>query len=63
MLTIMSGMHPHTIRMSSVGMVAKLGVGLSCILGRATTVDSVVCSMSHSRRRSFSFVLVIAAFT
>jgi hypothetical protein len=29
-LTIMSGMDPHTIRESWIGMVGMLGVGQSC---------------------------------
>jgi hypothetical protein len=43
----MSGMDPHTIRVTWVGMVEMLGVGQSCLLGRAIAMDSVVCSMSH----------------
>jgi hypothetical protein len=50
-LTVMSSMDPYTIRVTCVGMVEILGVGQSCLLGRATIVDSVVCSMSRSRRR------------
>jgi hypothetical protein len=32
-LTVMSGMNPHTIRITWVGMVEKSGVGQSCTLG------------------------------
>jgi hypothetical protein len=46
-LTVMSSMDPHTIKMTWVGMVGKSGVVQSCTLGLATTVDTVVCSMSH----------------
>jgi hypothetical protein len=53
MLVVMSGMDPHTIRVSWVGMVEMLGVGQSCLLGRATTVDFVVCLMSHLEEKSF----------
>jgi hypothetical protein len=44
-LMVMSGMDPHTIRVTWVGMVGMLKVGQPCILGRATTMDFVVCSM------------------
>jgi hypothetical protein len=53
MLTVMSGMEPHMIRVTWVGMVKKSVVGQSCTLGRATTVDSVVCSMSCLEEKSF----------
>jgi hypothetical protein len=53
MLTVMSCMDPHTIRITCVGMVGKLGVGHSCTLGRATAMDSVVCLMSHFEEKSF----------
>jgi hypothetical protein len=53
MLTITSGMDPHTIRITWVGMIGKSGVGQSCTLGRATAVDSVVCSMPHFEEKSF----------
>jgi hypothetical protein len=52
-LTVMSGMDSHTIRVTWVGMVEMLGVGQSCLFGRATTVDSVVCSMSRLEEKSF----------
>jgi hypothetical protein len=52
-LMIMCGMDPHTIRVTWVGMVEMLGVGRSCLLGQATIVDSVVCSMSHLEEKSF----------
>jgi hypothetical protein len=45
-LMVMSGMDPHTIRVTWVGMVGMLGVDESHQLGRATAVDSVICSMS-----------------
>jgi hypothetical protein len=44
MLMVMSGMDPHTIRVTWVGM---LGVDQSHQLGRATAVDSVICLMSR----------------
>jgi hypothetical protein len=52
-LTVMSGMDPHTIRVTSVGMVEMLGIGQSCLFGRATAVDSVVCLMSRLKEKSF----------
>jgi hypothetical protein len=52
-LTVMSGMDPHMIRLTWIGMVGMLGAGQSCILGRAITVDSVECSMSHLKEKSF----------
>jgi hypothetical protein len=45
-LMVMSSMDPHTIRITSVGIVGKSRVGQSCTFGQATAVDSVVCSMS-----------------
>jgi hypothetical protein len=53
MLTVMSGMDPHTIRVTWVGMVGMLEVGQSCHLGQATAVDYVVCSMSRLEEKSF----------
>jgi hypothetical protein len=52
-LTVLSGMDPHTIRVTRIGMVGMLGVGQSRVLGRAATVDSMVCSMSHFKEKSF----------
>jgi alpha-tubulin suppressor-like RCC1 family protein len=52
-LTVMSSMNPHMIRVHWDGMVWMLGVGQSCPLGRATIVDSVVCSMSRLEEKSF----------
>jgi hypothetical protein len=52
-LTVMSGMDSHMIRVTWVGMVEMLGVGQSCLLGRTTAVDSVVCSMSRHEEWSF----------
>jgi hypothetical protein len=49
----LSGMDPHMIRVTWVGMAGKSGVGQSCTLGRATVVDSGVCSMSHLEEKSF----------
>jgi hypothetical protein len=46
-LTVMSCMYPHTIRVTLIDMVGVLGVGQSCLLGRATVVGSVVYSMSR----------------
>jgi hypothetical protein len=53
MLTVMSGMDPHMIRVTWIGMVGMLGVGQSCLLGRAAIVDYVVCSMSRLEEKSF----------
>jgi hypothetical protein len=53
MLTVMSSMYPHTIRVTWVGMVGELRVGQSCHLGQAVVVDSVVCSMSLHEEKSF----------
>jgi hypothetical protein len=53
MLTVMSGMDPHMIRVTWIGVVGMLGVGQSCLLGRAATVDYVVCSMSRLEEKSF----------
>jgi hypothetical protein len=53
-LTVMSGMDPHTIRETWVGMDGKLGVSQSFVLGQTAIVDSVVGLMSCSRRRTFS---------
>jgi hypothetical protein len=52
-LTVMSDMDHHTIRVTWIGMVGILRVGQSCILGQATIVDSVVCSMSCLEDKSF----------
>jgi hypothetical protein len=54
MLMVMSGMDPHTIRVTWVGNVGMLRVGQSCTLGRSTVVDSMVCSMSHLEETSYS---------
>jgi hypothetical protein len=51
-LTVMSSMDPHTIRLTWDGTVGMLGVGQSCLLGRATVVDYVVCLMSHLEETS-----------
>jgi hypothetical protein len=53
MLLVMSGMDPRMIKVIWIGMVGMLGVGQSCILGRATAVDYVVCSMSRLKEKSF----------
>jgi hypothetical protein len=47
MLTIMSDMDPHAIRVTWIGMVGMLRFGQHGFLGRTTTVDSVVGSMSR----------------
>jgi hypothetical protein len=52
-LTVMSGMDPHTIRVTGIGMVGMLGVGQSRPLGSAIVVDSVVCSMLHLEEKRF----------
>jgi hypothetical protein len=52
-LRVMSGMNPPMIRVTWGGMVQMLRVGQPCLLGRATVVDSVVCSMSHLEEKSF----------
>jgi hypothetical protein len=57
-LTVMSSMDSHMIRVTWVGMVEMLGVGQSCLLGQATAVDSVVCSI----RGEELFDLVVEAF-
>jgi hypothetical protein len=46
-LTVMSGMDNHMIRVTWIGMVGILGYGQSGLLGQATTMDSMVCSMSR----------------
>jgi hypothetical protein len=48
---VMSGMDPHMIGVTWVGMVGMLGVDQSHQLGRATVVDSVVCSMSRLKEK------------
>jgi hypothetical protein len=53
-LTVMSGMDPHTIRVTWVSMVGMLGVGQFGHLGRATVVDSVVCLISRLEEKNFS---------
>jgi hypothetical protein len=53
MLMVLNGMDPHTIRVTWEGMVGMLGVGQSCLLGQATVVDSVVCSMLCLEEKSF----------
>jgi hypothetical protein len=45
-LMVMSGMDPHTTRVTWIGMVGLLGFGQSGLLGRTVIVDSIVCSMS-----------------
>jgi hypothetical protein len=52
-LTVMSGMDPHTIRVIWDGTVGKLGASQSCFLGQTFIVDSMVCSMSHPEEKSF----------
>jgi hypothetical protein len=39
---VMSSMDPHTIRVTWFGIIGMLGWLVSCSLGRATTVDTVV---------------------
>jgi hypothetical protein len=46
-LIVMSGVNPHTIRVTWIGMVRRFGFGQYGLLDRAAIVDSVVCSMSH----------------
>jgi hypothetical protein len=41
---VTSGMDPHTIRVSWIGMARMVG---SCSLGQTATVDFVVGLMSH----------------
>jgi hypothetical protein len=53
MLMVMSGIDPHTIRVTWVGMIGKLGVSHSCILGQVAVVDFVIGLMSRLRRRAF----------
>jgi hypothetical protein len=47
MLTVMSSMDPHTIRVTWIDMVGRLGFTQYGLLGRAATVDSVIGSMSR----------------
>jgi hypothetical protein len=47
-LTVISSMDPHTIRVTSIGMVEMLGWLVSLFfLGRTAAVDFVVGSMSR----------------
>jgi hypothetical protein len=50
MLTIMSSMDPHMIRVTCTGMVGM--VDQSVLLGRTTAVDSGVGSMSRFKEKS-----------
>jgi hypothetical protein len=50
-LMVTSGMDPHMIGVTWVGMIGMLGIDQSHQLGRATAVDSVVCSMSHLKEK------------
>jgi hypothetical protein len=59
-LMVMSSMDPHTIRVTWIGMVELLGVGQSCLLGRATTADSMVFDVAS--RGEELLPLVIAAW-
>jgi hypothetical protein len=52
-LTVMSNMDPHTISETCDGFWLLVGVGQSCGLGQATTVDSVVGSMSRFEEKSY----------
>jgi hypothetical protein len=52
-LTIISGMGPHTISVTWDGVVGMLGVCQSCALAQPTTVDSMVCLMSRFEEKSF----------
>jgi hypothetical protein len=47
MLTVMTGMDPHMIRETWIGMVGMLGWLVSCSLGQNAAVDSVVGLMSR----------------
>jgi hypothetical protein len=49
MLTVMSGMDPHTISWNLGWVWFGWEFGQSCYLGRSTVVDSVVCSMLRFR--------------
>jgi hypothetical protein len=51
-LTVMSGMDPHTIRVTRMGGLDVGMVGQSVLLGRTTVVDSVAGSMSHFKEKS-----------
>jgi hypothetical protein len=53
MLTVMSVTDPQMVRVTQIGLVGMLGFGQSELLGRATIVDSVVCSMSRFEEKSF----------
>jgi low temperature requirement protein LtrA len=52
MLTVMSGMDPHMIRVTWIGMVWMVEWLISLLLGQTTEVDSVVGSMSHLKEKS-----------
>jgi hypothetical protein len=45
LLTVMSGMNPHMIRVTWIGTVWMLGWFVSLLLGQTITVDSVVGSV------------------
>jgi hypothetical protein len=46
-LMVISGMDPHTIRVTRMGGLDVGMVGQSVLLGQTTTVDSVAGSMLH----------------
>jgi low temperature requirement protein LtrA len=52
MLTVMSGMDAHMIRVTWIGMVWMVEWLISLLLGQTTEVDSVVGSMSHLKEKS-----------
>jgi hypothetical protein len=52
-LTVMSVTDPQMVRVTQIGLVGMLGFGQSKLLGRATIVDYVVCSMSRFEEKSF----------
>jgi hypothetical protein len=52
-LTVMSIMDPHMIRVTWLGMVGMLGWLVSCSLGSTTAVDYVACSMSCFKEKRY----------
>jgi hypothetical protein len=51
MLTAMSDMDPHKIRVTWIGW--DVGFGQPSLLGRATAVDSVVCLMPRIEEKRY----------
>jgi hypothetical protein len=51
--TVLSGMDPHTIRVTWIGMVHMLDFGWSGVLGRTVVVASMVGLVSRFDEKSF----------